>query len=225
MADNPFEIPQSLREVSEQNLNQAHAAYDQLMDFVVKTMDAWVAALPANPVTAGLKDIQGHALEIAKDNAKSAFTFAGKISTAQSLQEILTLQTQFIQDRMQSFVSQTQQLYSSIVEAFQKSERGGFGAGAFGTVPNITPSIPSAAGSAAMAGFKEVQERAIAIAKKNADSAFALAENIGKAQNLQDIFSIQTRFAQDQMQAYASETQEIQQLIGDAVKKLQGVRA
>ena len=222
MADNPFEIPQSLRDVSAQNLNQAHAAYDQFLDFIVKGVDTWISALPANPVTAGLKDIQIHALEIAKENAKSAFAYAAKISSAQNLQEILTLQTQFTQERMQSFVSQTQQFYSSIVEAFQKSERGGFGTGAFGSIPNVTPSIPGAAGSAAMAGFKDVQERAIAIAKKNAESAFALAENIGKAQNLQDIFSIQTRFAQDQMQAYASETQEIQKLISDAVRKLQG---
>jgi len=31
MPDNPFEIPQSLREVSEHNLNQAHAAYEQFI--------------------------------------------------------------------------------------------------------------------------------------------------------------------------------------------------
>ena len=28
MADNPFEIPQNLRDMSEQNLKQAHAAYE-----------------------------------------------------------------------------------------------------------------------------------------------------------------------------------------------------
>ena len=44
MADNPFEIPQTLRDVSEQNLRdvseqnlkQARGAYEQLMDFVTK---------------------------------------------------------------------------------------------------------------------------------------------------------------------------------------------
>ena len=33
MADNPFEIPQTLRDVSEQNLKQARAAYEQLIGF------------------------------------------------------------------------------------------------------------------------------------------------------------------------------------------------
>jgi hypothetical protein len=31
MADTPFEIPQALRNVTEQNIKQAHAAYDQLI--------------------------------------------------------------------------------------------------------------------------------------------------------------------------------------------------
>ena len=112
MADNPFEIPQALRDVSEQNLKQAHAAYEQLTDFVTKAMDAWTGALPSNPMAAVFKDVQDRAMQIAKENAESAFTFAGKISNARTLQDIVTLQTQFAQDRMQAFVTQTQELYS-----------------------------------------------------------------------------------------------------------------
>ena len=84
MADNPFEIPQSMRDTSEQSLKQAHAAYAQLMDFVAKTMDAWMGAMPANPMTAGLKDVQGRAMEYAKENAEAAFTLASKISRTQN---------------------------------------------------------------------------------------------------------------------------------------------
>jgi hypothetical protein len=36
----------------------------------------------------------------------------------------VTLETQFAQDRMQAFVTQTQQLFSVIEEAIKKSERG-----------------------------------------------------------------------------------------------------
>ena len=32
MTENPLEIPQALRDVSEQNLKQARAAYEQLTD-------------------------------------------------------------------------------------------------------------------------------------------------------------------------------------------------
>ena len=59
------------------------------------------------------------------------------------------------------------------------------------------------------------------IAKKNAELGFALVEKIAKAQNLQEIVTLQTRFAQDQMQAYATQTQELQRLIGETLQKLQ----
>ena len=63
MADNPFEIPQALRDVSEQNLKQAHAAYEQLTDFVTKAMGAWMGALPSNPMAAVFKDVQDRAMQ------------------------------------------------------------------------------------------------------------------------------------------------------------------
>ena len=124
MADNPFEIPQALRDVSEQNIKQAHAAYEQLIDFMTKAINAWMGAMPASPMVTGFKDVQDRAVYLAKDNADSAFAFAEKINSAKSYQEILKLQTQFAQDRMQAFVAQTQQLYGLIGQALQKSARG-----------------------------------------------------------------------------------------------------
>ena len=211
MADNPFEIPQAIRDVSEQNLKQARAAYEQLMDVMTKAVGAWTGALPSNPMAAVFKDVQDRALQIAKENAESAFTFAGKISNVRTPQDIVTLQTQFAQDRMQAFVTQTQQLFSVIEEAIQKSERDAMDAGM-----GAMPSIPM------VAGFnKDVQDRAVEIAKKNAESAFALVEKIAKAQNFQEILALQTRFAQEQMQACATQLQELQRLIGEALQKLQ----
>ena len=120
MADNPFEIPQALRDVSEQNIKQAHAAYEQLTDFVTKAMGAWTGALPSNSTATGFKDVQGRAAEIAKKNADSAFALVEKIAKAQNFQEILTLQTQFAQDQMKAFTTQTQELYKLIGETVQK---------------------------------------------------------------------------------------------------------
>ena len=55
MADNPFEIPQALRDVTEQNIKQAHTAYEQLTDFVTKAVGAWMGAMPASPMVARLQ--------------------------------------------------------------------------------------------------------------------------------------------------------------------------
>ena len=123
MTENPVEIPQAMCDLAEQNLKQAHTAYEQLTDFVTKATDAWTGALPSNPMAAVFKDAQDRALEIAKENADSAFAFAGQICNAQTLQDIVTLQTQFAQDRMQAFVTQTQELQRRIGEALQRSAR------------------------------------------------------------------------------------------------------
>ncbi len=124
MTENPFEIPQSLREVSEQNLKQAQATYDKLMDFVTMTMGAWIGAMPSIPMMADFKEVHGRTMQFAKDNADSAFAFSSQISNAQTLFEVFALQTQFAQDRMQEFAAQTQELYSLIEEALQKMEHG-----------------------------------------------------------------------------------------------------
>ena len=91
---------------------------------------------------------------------------------------------------MQAFVTQTQQLFSVIEEAIQKSERGAMGASMAAMPSNLMT-----------AGFKDVQDRVVEITKKNAELGFALVEKVAKAQNFQEIVTLQTRFAQDQMQA------------------------
>jgi hypothetical protein len=123
MADTPFEIPQQMGDVAEQNIKQAHAAYEQLTDFVTKAAGAWMGAMPASPPVAGFKEVQDRAAEIAKKNADSAFALVEKIAKAQNFQEILTLQTQFAQDQMKAFTTQTQELYKQIGETVQKVQR------------------------------------------------------------------------------------------------------
>ena len=111
---------------------------------------------------------------------------------------------------MQALVTQPQQLFSVIEEAVQKSERGAMGS-SMGAMPS-NPMVTS---------FKDVQDRAVEIAKKNAESesALALVEKIAKAQNFQEIVTLQTQFAQDQMKALTAQMQELHKLIGEALQK------
>jgi len=124
MVDNPFEIPQSLRDLAEQNIKHAHAAYEQLTDLVTKTVGAWRDAIPSSPIVAGLKEVQDRGIEIAKKNADSAFALVEKIAKAQNFQEILTLQTQFAQDQMKALATQTQEFQKLIGETVQSLQRG-----------------------------------------------------------------------------------------------------
>ena len=127
IVDNPIEIPLAARDMSEQSLKQAHAEYENLTDFVTKAMGIWMGVMPANPIATGFKDVQDRVMAVmafAKENGESALTFAGKVSKASTFQELLTHQTQFAQEQMQAFATQTQELQRLIGEALQKSARG-----------------------------------------------------------------------------------------------------
>src|SRR5208337_4327109 len=188
MADTIFEIPQALRDVSEQNLKLAHVAYDRLIDFVMRAMDASMEAVPS--ATAGFNEVQGRPAHFAKDNADSALT-----GNAPILPETLTLQMHFAHDWMQVFAAQTQEIYALIQEALQKAE------------PGTTAATPMDT------GFKDIQDCAAEMSTKNAESAFVLVEKIGKAQNIQDILALQAQFARKQMEAYVVQAQGLGRLI------------
>ena len=67
-------------------------------------------------------------------------------------------------------------------------------------------------------GFALVQERAMHYAKQNAEAGLALASDIAKAKDIQEILALQTRFAQQQMQSYAQQTQELGRLMTEATR-------
>ena len=58
-------------------------------------------------------------------------------------------------------------------------------------------------------------------AKQNAEACFALASELANAKNVQDVLAIQSRYAQTQMQAYASQAQELGRLMADATQGIQ----
>ena len=70
-------------------------------------------------------------------------------------------------------------------------------------------------------GFKAVQDRAIGFAKQNAEAGLALAGDLAKSKDITDLMSMQSRFAQTQMQAYALQAQELGRLMTDAVQSIQ----
>ena len=68
------------------------------------------------------------------------------------------------------------------------------------------------------AAFKVVQERAIQFAKENGEAGFALASELAKAKDLQDVLRLQSNFAQVQIQSYARQAQELGRLMAEATR-------
>ena len=71
-----------------------------------------------------------------------------------------------------------------------------------------------------VAGFKQVQERAMAFAKENAESSFAMANDLARAKDLNEVLSIQSKYAQTQLQTYARQVQELGRMTGEAMASM-----
>jgi len=76
-----------------------------------------------------------------------------------------------------------------------------------------------ATGSAA--GFKAVQDRAVGFAKENAERSFNLASEIARAKDVQEVLTLQSRYAQTQMQLFAVQAQQLSWLMADAMREMQ----
>jgi phasin len=119
MADNPpFEIPPELRDLAEKNVEQARAAYGHFMDFLTKALDAWSGG-PQNADRGGFRALQDKAIAFAKENAERSFALASDLARAKDMQEVLTLQSRFVQTQMQTFGIQAQQLSWLMADAMR----------------------------------------------------------------------------------------------------------
>ena len=68
--------------------------------------------------------------------------------------------------------------------------------------------------------FDSLRERAIKFAKDNAEAAFALAEDLAQAKDMQHLMTLQSQYAEAQMRSYAVQTQELGRLMTDALQSM-----
>lgn len=123
MSQNPFEIPQQVRDLAEKNVDQARAAYGQFMDAMTQAMSFWTKSLPANDMSAGFRTVQDRATKFAKQNAEAAFALASDLASAKDIPEILAHQSRFAQQQMQAYALQAQELGRLVGEAMQNLQK------------------------------------------------------------------------------------------------------
>jgi hypothetical protein len=119
MADNPsFEIPPELRDLAEKNVEQARAAYGHFMEFLTQAVSAW-GGTPVGELGSGFRNVQEKAIALAKENAERSFALASDLARAKDMQEVLTLQSRFVQTQMQTFGIQAQQMSWLMADAMR----------------------------------------------------------------------------------------------------------
>lgn len=71
------------------------------------------------------------------------------------------------------------------------------------------------------AGALEVQAQVMRFAEQNIESSFNFAGELARARDLKEYLDIQSRYAQQQMQAYARQAQDLGRLMSEVAQKAQ----
>ena len=122
MPQNQFEIPQELRQLAEENVERARQLYLQFMNGVEHAMSVWSASR-SDAIMPGFDDVRERAAKFAKENADAAFKLAKEVANAKDLQELLSLQSRYVQSQMQWYAEQTQEFGELMVKALNMQQR------------------------------------------------------------------------------------------------------
>jgi phasin len=90
------QVPAEMREFAERSVLQARKAFEGFMGAVHKT--AVSVDVPAAP---GMKDFGAKAVTFAESNVNAAFDLAEKLVHAKDVQEMLSLQAEYLKKQME----------------------------------------------------------------------------------------------------------------------------
>ena len=122
--DQKFEIPQELRQLAEENVERARQLYLQFMDGVgqAMAMTNWSSA-SSNVIAPGFHEVQERAVKLANENADAAFKLAKDVAQAKDLQELIDLQTRYVQSQMKWYAYQSQEFGRLMAKAISDTKK------------------------------------------------------------------------------------------------------
>ena len=119
MAQNPFEMPQQMRDMAEKNVEQARTAYGQFVDTMTQAMATWTKGIPENKMTSSFKAVQDRAISFAKQNAEAGLALAADLAKSKDVTDLMSMQSRFAQTQMQAYALQAQELGRLMTDAVQ----------------------------------------------------------------------------------------------------------
>ena len=103
-----FEVPDELRAMTQKSIEQAKAAFNTFMSAAQQAVSQFEGH--AKAVQAGAKDVSEKAMSYAERNVANTFAFADRLVHAKDIQQVIALQTEFIQAQMKELAEQAKEL-------------------------------------------------------------------------------------------------------------------
>ncbi len=115
-----FEVPESVRQMAEKNVEQARGAYDQFMDMARKAQD--MINQSSGEAVQAARDVQAKALTYAQQNMSAGFDFFEELSRAKDLKEYMEIQSRHTEKSMKAYGEQAQELGKLMGEIAEKAK-------------------------------------------------------------------------------------------------------
>ena len=119
MSPSNYEIPNEMREFAEKSVDQARKAFEGFMGAAQKA--AGQADDTASSVQSNAKVVGTKAISFAEENIRSAFDHAQRLVRAKDVQEVLSLQSEYLRSQMTTIQEQAKQLGSTLQNAAQST--------------------------------------------------------------------------------------------------------
>jgi phasin len=114
-----FEVPPELRAMTEKSVEQARVAFNTFMISAQQALSHFEGQ--AKAMQAGAKDVSEKAMGFAERNVTNAFAFADRLVHAKDVQQVVALQTEFIQAQMEELAEQAKELGEAAAKIAMKS--------------------------------------------------------------------------------------------------------
>jgi phasin len=108
-----------MRAVAERSVEQAKLAFNNYMQAAQEAVSTFEERVKASQV--GAQGISKKAMSFAERNVLSAFEFAQKIVQAKDIQELVRMQTEFVQSQMQVLSEQVKDLGETATKTAMES--------------------------------------------------------------------------------------------------------
>ena len=103
-----FEVPAELRAMTEKSMEQARVAFNTFMSTAQQAISKFEGQ--AKAVQVGAKNVSEKAMSYAERNVANTFAFADRLLHAEDIQQVIALQTEFVQAQMRELAEQAKEL-------------------------------------------------------------------------------------------------------------------
>src|SRR5580704_2139330 len=114
-----FEVPADVRAMTEKSMEQARVAVSAFMSAAQRAMSDFDGQ--AKAVQASAKDVSEKAMGYAERNVANTFAFADRLVHAKDIQQVIALQTEFVQAQMKELAEQAKELGEAASKLAMKS--------------------------------------------------------------------------------------------------------